>query len=929
MPNMVYCTLRDSRGLIWLGTQNGLALYQGDHLISYPVGQDSLHRMVKGTIYALQEDSEGRIWVASYTTGITVFHPIKNTYQNIAPSGHLANCSINTLQRKAGAMQINTSHGPLLCDLKTLRLRNRPQPFTQPKTLFSKRFQGVDYLLMDSVGVWVDSGRYPGHVLSLPREQSVFMGLNQIGAQLYVSGYRGIHVLEDGQLKPLRVLFNGEDISVHGINEVFETDDGDCYLVSLKYGLLHFVRQENILNCQSDANNTWFKTGNSIYSSYYDAQGRCFFIGTQQGFFIIPRPDPLIRSLPNGQSLGTVRALFHNGKGLYIGTEEGAFYLDQHLRRLKQSADMARPSVMKIHALGDELIGSGRNLYQLNPQRIAYADARMAQRLQGEPLCVSTCVQDSLLCVYSRSYDDIYFLHGKTKKLLDSFHFRVDDVSHLEALDHNIWLSSFTSLYRLNIRTRKWDTMKNGGLSEINQIIPKPNYLWLASEGQGAIRYTEQGQPGTFNFSKLTGLNGVLALYEHGSFLWFVTAEGLGYYHLQKNMVRYFRSGDLFPRTTFMQDAICVRADTLYVGGIHSLVAVAMSPLEKLGWIDTCYLMNFTLLRNGQRRILDATAPELSHDENNLECHLVQVDLANQHGYRYAYRLNAGEELQVESDGLIRLYNLQPGEYTLDIIRLNDHQQILQKTFSILPPWYQRTWFRIALLLLIAANATWITRLYFRRQLVTKQKELEKQQALQSQRDRISMDMHDDMGSGLSSIKMISELLKRKHSDAQTRDELNQIVVEATDLTATMRDLVWSLNPRNDTIQGFIDHCRRFVKQYFEQAQIPLDFQADCNQPSREMHGLARRNLLMILKETCTNIYKYAKSKGVDIQIQCSDTTLNISICDHGIGLPENVRENNGFYTMRKRMQEIGGQIQWHSDKQGLHTNIEWPLTLN
>ncbi|QLH46040.1 MAG: hypothetical protein HWD58_10660 [Bacteroidota bacterium] len=115
--------------------------------------------------------------------------------------------------------------------------------------------------------------------------------------------------------------------------------------------------------------------------------------------------------------------MFHNGKGLYIGTEEGAFYLDQHLRRLKQSADMARPSVMKIHALGDELIGSGRNLYQLNPQRIAYADARMAQRLQGEPLCVSTCVQDSLLCVYSRSYDDIYFLHGKTKNYSTVFTF--------------------------------------------------------------------------------------------------------------------------------------------------------------------------------------------------------------------------------------------------------------------------------------------------------------------------------------------------------------------------------------------------------------------------------------------------------------------------------------------------------------------------
>ncbi|QLH46041.1 MAG: hypothetical protein HWD58_10665 [Bacteroidota bacterium] len=245
-------------------------------------------------------------------------------------------------------------------------------------------------------------------------------------------------------------------------------------------------------------------------------------------------------------------------------------------------------------------------------------------------------------------------------------------------------MSSFTSLYRLNIRTRKWDTMKNGGLSEINQIIPKPNYLWLASEGQGAIRYTEQGQPGTFNFSKLTGLNGVLALYEHGSFLWFVTAEGLGYYHLQKH-------GKVFPIWRLIPENHFYARCYLCSGGYpvcrgHSFTGCCRHvAIGKLGWIDTCYLMNFTLLRNGQRRILDATAPELSHDENNLECHLVQVDLANQHGYRYAYRLNAGEELQVESDGLIRLYNLQPGEYTLDIIRLNDHQQILQKLFPYYP----------------------------------------------------------------------------------------------------------------------------------------------------------------------------------------------------------------------------------------------------
>ena len=131
----------------------------------------------------------------------------------------------------------------------------------------------------------------------------------------------------------------------------------------------------------------------------------------------------------------------------------------------------------------------------------------------------------------------------------------------------------------------------------------------------------------------------------------------------------------------------------------------------------------------------------------------------------------------------------------------------------------------IALLLLVVANAIWITRLYFKRRLMAQQKEIEKQQALQSQRDRISIDMHDDLGSGLSSIKMISEMLKRKHQDEETKTDLNQIVDEASELTATMRDLVWSLNPRNDTILGFADHARRFVKQYFERAGIEVHFQ--------------------------------------------------------------------------------------------------------
>lgn len=203
------------------------------------------------------------------------------------------------------------------------------------------------------------------------------------------------------------------------------------------------------------------------------------------------------------------------------------------------------------------------------------------------------------------------------------------------------------------------------------------------------------------------------------------------------------------------------------------------------------------------------------------------------------------------------------------------------------------------------------------------QKELEKQQALQSERDRISSDMHDDLGSGLSSIKLISEMLKKKHSDVETKQDLNEIVDYATNLTDTMREMVWSLNPRNDTLSKFVDHTIVYAKHFFEPSGINFNIVAAQEFPDITMSGFVRRNLFLCIKEIFNNIIKHAAAKNISFSIKCVENKLNIIILDDGIGLADNHQEGNGLYSIKKRIADCKGRIAWSNQPTGLQTSIE------
>ncbi|MCC7029928.1 MAG: hypothetical protein IT257_06450 [Chitinophagaceae bacterium] len=374
----------------------------------------------------------------------------------------------------------------------------------------------------------------------------------------------------------------------------------------------------------------------------------------------------------------------------------------------------------------------------------------------------------------------------------------------------------------------------------------------------------------------------------------------------------------------FLQSSVTSHNDTVYFGGDNGIVAVNTKAILAHNEIPRCYLFDISVYEKGN--LLKVVHPEkhiYHYTENNLELRLVHENTDFSVFKHYRYKLNNNSEIPIDESGIIKLYNLPPNDYKLSVYEIESGTEVCGYEFSIAPPWYHTWWFRTLLGITILANGIWISRLYFKRKLIAQQKELEKQQALQSERDRISTDMHDDLGSGLSSIKLISEMLKKKHSDEETKSELNEIVDHATELTTTMREMVWSLNPRNDVLARFIDHTVHYARQFFEPSEVNFKVHASQQFPEQTMNSFVRRNLFLCLKEIFNNIIKHAEAKNASLSISYEANKLKIIILDDGKGIAENHREGNGLYSIQKRIRQCGGTIQWVNQYPGLNTEIE------
>jgi len=188
-------------------------------------------------------------------------------------------------------------------------------------------------------------------------------------------------------------------------------------------------------------------------------------------------------------------------------------------------------------------------------------------------------------------------------------------------------------------------------------------------------------------------------------------------------------------------------------------------------------------------------------------------------------------------------------------------------------------------------------------------KKLEKQKAIIQERKRISTDLHDDIGSGLSRIMLLSELVKKEAKTPKSRKEVEKIATISHELSSNINEIVWALNSNNDYVDNLVAYIRRYASEYFENSSVRLIVNNQVNVGDTHISGEHRRNIFFAVKEALHNIIKHAMATETRLKFTLKHNVLSIIINDNGKGF-NNEELNmfgNGLNNMRNRMKNING----------------------
>jgi signal transduction histidine kinase len=329
-----------------------------------------------------------------------------------------------------------------------------------------------------------------------------------------------------------------------------------------------------------------------------------------------------------------------------------------------------------------------------------------------------------------------------------------------------------------------------------------------------------------------------------------------------------------------------------------------------------------------------ASAPQIPPGKQRLELRYTGLSFAAPDKVRFRHRLEGLESDWVEA-GTKRVAQysyLPPGTYTFRVIACNNddvwNEEGAVLTFRVLPQVWQTWWFKIILGVTavgaVAALAISLTRRRVRRKL----EQLERQRALERERARIARDIHDDLGASLTRITLLSQSVRSElGSEHRAVPDVDQIYSTARELTRSMDEIVWAVNPEHDTLDSLVTYLGRFAQRFLSVAGIRCRLDAPLDLPALPLTSEIRHNVFLAFKEALNNVVKHAQATEVRLSLELRPEGFMLVIADNGRGFRcppgqapalepadgQRLVAGNGLANMQKRLREIGGCCEWET----------------
>jgi signal transduction histidine kinase/ligand-binding sensor domain-containing protein len=303
----------------------------------------------------------------------------------------------------------------------------------------------------------------------------------------------------------------------------------------------------------------------------------------------------------------------------------------------------------------------------------------------------------------------------------------------------------------------------------------------------------------------------------------------------------------------------------------------------------------------------------------SIDIKYTSLNLAAPDKGHFKFRLKEHEKEWRDSPWNIRTAHytrVPPGNYEFEVTACNEDGVWNEKgstlRVEVLPPFWSTWWFRtivvVCLVGMIVGSVHYVSTQRLQRQVAA----LRQQEALEKERARIARDLHDQLGANLTRVALLGELAESdKDSPQEVEAHARQISQTARDTTHSLDEIVWTVNPSNDTLDGLVNYVCKYAQEYLAVAGLKYRLEVPAQLPGTPISPELRHNIFLASKEAITNIVRHARATAVSVRLRLEPESFSLEIEDNGkglAGLDEN-KGRNGLRNMRKRLEDVGGEF--------------------
>jgi signal transduction histidine kinase/ligand-binding sensor domain-containing protein len=944
--------LKDSYGFMWIGTQEGLNLFDGKNFTVFSFQSKEKNRLGGSFVSEIVEDKKrGLLWVnTTYGDVCAIDLNTRTVTRRITADRDKVSLTNKWVRSIAIRGDILWLAGLGVLSAFDLQKGEFIATDLLQRTGMNAADANIAKMTVDNRGrIWIFSDGYGIAVLDstyklagtirtlnngLPEKTKLrFWDVTFKQQMMYVGTSWGLRVFDTGN--PIvtyvpnksQTLVDTVEIFSLGFSSsdrLFFSAPNEFYSYDFSSGHIRSYRDQ-------DTEEDWLAV---TYQVLYDTATQQLWAGTQSGLALFQDQRTPFTSFSKSpvsrMMIKHAYSLLPFDDHVYCGDANGLFYVNTTTKEIEKIYSGASNFLLFRNNDGNAFLSNATGFYSIDEKNVKPVHLSFPSLLPLEQDFFNSAVQynDSLvlfgsviqkgLTVWNKRSNSITRYHN------DSTNHRIPELSIINNLYKNssgqvliLTEKSVISFNPLNGQNKIY-SIKNEKTGEVftnlMDICETADCYWIGTYGNGLIQTDKN-----FRLKKLIstseGLSNdcVYKVFSYNNSI--IATSNFGLNLIDANtfhVYKYYKSDGLH-ESAFEQVCGYQYKGKIYAGGVNGFTIIDPSLLFANARAPQLYLGKITVQTSRNNTdTFNLSLNELTIPNNVLQVtiSLSGLNFKNPARTSYAYKRSGDDGwTELGTQNFISFIGLPPGRHTFLFRSANEagvySQQQVALNLVYLPKWYQHILFKILVALLVAAALYAL----YRNRLA----QLKKQQQI---RKDIASDLHDDIGSILNSVKIYTHLAKREPKNPDHLDKIEDSLVQAT---LGLRDMLWVLDDSGDTVYGVMERIKKYALPVCHAKDIEFESSSSTDVSGKMLTKAEKRNLLLIAKEAINNSIKYADCKHIQVELKQTANKTTLIIKDDGKGFDASIANGgNGLKNIQYRAQQIKAVAKiWSEQGQG------------